>query len=195
MRKLIVGLVLCLLSSSGWAQSYQWGVGLRVGDPTGISVKRFMGSHAWEFNLGQTHVWGYNAFREFENDHDYDDYRYLDSRFRSAVSLQLRYLTFKPIQIEGRDKLSWYAGLGGQLRSVSVDYRYRYWAGPRNNDWRERWESVNDVDLGADLIAGLEFSFHDLPLSVFADVNLFVELLNNPLFLRLQGGAGLRYNF
>lgn len=193
MKKLLIGFLIILGSGNLWAQSYQWGVGLRVGDPSGITVKRFLGNHAWEFNLGQTHVWGYDAFREFEN--DYDDYRYLDSRFKSAVSLQLRYLTFKPIQIEGRDKLSWYYGIGGQLRSVSVDYRYRYWVGPRNNDWRERWESVNDVDLGADLIVGLDYSFHDLPLSVFADVNLFVELLNNPLFLRTQGGGGVRYNF
>jgi hypothetical protein len=193
MKKYVIGLLLFLGSSGLWAQSYQWGVGLRVGDPTGISVKRFMGSHAWELNLGQTHVWGFDAFREFEN--DYNDYRYLDSRLKSAASLQVRYLTFKPITIEGRDKLSWYAGLGGQLRSVRVDYRYRYRVGPRNNDWRERWESVNDVDLGADLIVGLDYSFHDLPLSIFADINLFVELLDSPLYLRMQGGAGVRYNF
>ncbi|MFP4095131.1 MAG: hypothetical protein ACLFUB_11630 [Cyclobacteriaceae bacterium] len=183
----------CLFSGQLWAQSYQWGVGLRAGDPTGLSVKRFMGSKALEFNIGQTHLWGYNAVREFER--DYDDYRYLDSRFKSATSLQVRYLSFKPIEIEGRDKLSWYAGIGGQLRSTSVDYRYRYWVGPRNDDWRERWEAVNDIDLGVDFIGGLDFTFHDIPLSIFTDINLFVELIDSPLFLRLQGGGGVRYNF
>jgi hypothetical protein len=193
MKKLIICLILCLGSSSLWAQTYNWGIGIRAGDPTALTVKRFMGDRAWEFNIGRTHVWNFDAMREFES--DFKDYRYLDSRFRSAVSLQARYLVFKPITIEGRDKLSWYAGVGGQIRSVSVDYRYRYWVGPDGNDWRERWESVNDVDLGADLIGGLDFTFHDIPLSIFGDINLFVELLDSPLFLRLQGGFGVRYNF
>lgn len=188
MKKLIICLMLCLGSSSLWAQ--QWGIGLRAGDPTGLTVKRFMGDKAWELNIGQTDVWGFDARREFDN--DFNDYVYLDSRFNSAISLQVRYLAFKPIQIDGPDKLSWYAGIGGQLRSVSVDYRYRYWVG---GDRRERWEAVNDVDIGADLIGGLDFTFNDIPLSIFADINLFVELLDSPLFLRLQGGAGVRYNF
>ncbi len=188
MKKLVICLMLCLGGGSLWAQ--QWGIGLRAGDPSGLTVKRFLGNNAWEFNIGQTDIWGFDASREFYD--DYDDYVYLDSRLRSAISLQLRYLAFKPIQIEGPDKLSWYAGIGGQLRSVAVDYRYRYRVG---NDRRERWEAVNDVDLGADIIGGLDFSFHDIPLSIFADINLFVELLDSPFYLRLQGGAGVRYNF
>lgn len=191
--KVMMVVVCSLCIGQVWAQSYQWGVGLRAGDPTGLTVKRFMGERAWEFNIGRTNMWGFNAEREFNR--DYNDYRYLDSRFKSAISLQLRYLVFKPIPIEGKDKLAWYAGVGGQLRSASVDYRYRYRVGPNNNDWRERWESVNDVDLGADLIGGLDFTFHDVPLSLFTDINLFVELLDSPFFLRLQGGGGIRYNF
>jgi len=188
MKKLIICLALCLCGSGLWAQD--WGIGLRAGDPTGLTVKRFMGDKAWELNIGQTNLWGFDAAREFKA--DFDDYVYLDSRLKSAVSIQVRYLSFKPIQIDGPDKLSWYAGIGGQLRSVSADYRYRYRVG---NDRRERWEAVNDVDLGADLIGGLDFSFHDIPLSIFTDINLYVELLDSPLFLRLQGGGGVRYNF
>ncbi|WPP52885.1 hypothetical protein [Catalinimonas niigatensis] len=175
--------------------AYQWGIGLRVGDPTGLSVKRFLGSRALELNVGRTGLMGFNAQREFNNDRYFDDYVYLDSRFRSAISVQLHYLAFKQIPIDGPDHFAWYIGLGGQLRSTSVDYRYRYWAGPNNNDRRERWESVTDVDFGADFIGGLDYSFRDVPLSLFADLTLFVELLDDPLFLRLQGGGGIRFNF
>ncbi|MEK6477282.1 hypothetical protein WJR50_07100 [Catalinimonas sp. 4WD22] len=172
--------------------AYQWGIGLRVGDPTGLTVKRFLGSRAFELSIGRSGMMGFNARREFDNDNYFDDYVYLDSRFRSAVGVQLHYLSFKQIPIEGSDELSWYVGLGGQLRSTSVDYRYRYW---RNNDRRDRWESVTDLDFGADFLGGLDYTFHDVPLSLFVDVTLFVELLDDPLFLRLQGGGGIRYNF
>ncbi|MDF9799650.1 hypothetical protein OKW21_004913 [Catalinimonas alkaloidigena] len=172
--------------------AYQWGIGLRVGDPTGLTVKRFLGSRALELSIGRSGMGNFSARREFDNDKYFESYVYLDSRFRSAVSLQLHYLSFKQIPIDGNDDLAWYVGLGGQLHSTTVDYRYRYW---RNNDRRDRWESVTDVDFGADFTAGLDYTFHDVPLSLFADITLFVELLDDPLFLRLQGGGGIRYNF
>ncbi len=175
--------------------TYQWGIGLRVGDPTGLSVKRFLGSKALELSVGRSGMMGFNAQREFKHDKYFNDYIYLDSRFRSAVAVQLHYLSFKQIPISGSDDLSWYIGLGGQLRSTSVDYRYRYWVGPKNSDRRERWESVTDLDFGADFLGGLDYTFQDVPLSLCVDVTLLVELLDDPLFLRLQGGGGIRYNF
>jgi hypothetical protein len=35
----------------------------------------------------------------------------------------------------------------------------------------------------------------DLPLSFFLDINMFVEIVDAPFVINLEGGAGVRYNF
>src|SRR5690606_20382923 len=60
------------------------GVGLRLGDPAGLTVKKYMGNNsAWEFNLGSSYRWGYDYDRRFYEYDDYNDrdrYRFLDYR-------------------------------------------------------------------------------------------------------------------
>jgi hypothetical protein len=189
MKKWILCAMVCLSGGSLWAQAYQWGVGVRGGDPSGLSVKYYVSrDYAFEFNLGQTAVWGYDARTEFYRYDRFDDYDFREGRLERAISLQVHYLRHREIPIEGSEKLAWYVGFGGQLRSTAVDYRYRV-------DGDNRRERVQDVDLGADGVVGLEFTFSDIPLALFADMILYAEVLDNPLLLRLQGGGGVRYNF
>ena len=54
---------------------------------------------------------------------------------------------------------------------------------------------IDTTDFGLDGIIGLEYTFKDAPISVFADLNLFMELLDDPFLPFLQGGVGGRYNF
>jgi hypothetical protein len=44
-------------------------------------------------------------------------------------------------------------------------------------------------------VIGLEYTLPSAPLSLFADVNLFLEIVDAPFFAAGQGGAGIRYNF
>lgn len=44
-------------------------------------------------------------------------------------------------------------------------------------------------------IIGLEYIFEEVPLSIFADLNLFLEVYRNPYNIHPQGGIGIRYNF
>ena len=183
---------------TAFAQQKQWGIGLRLGDPTGISVKKYLSrTRAFEFNLGRTGVWGHNYANAFYRYNKFDkyDYEYRQYHMHSAISLQGHLLFQQPIKSSDLKGLDWYYGFGGQLRSFAVEYQYRYHTGPNKNDWNTRWERVNDIDLGLDGILGLEYSWHEVPLSVFADVNLLIELADSPLHLFLQGGTGLRYYF
>jgi hypothetical protein len=51
------------------------------------------------------------------------------------------------------------------------------------------------LDLGIDGVLGLEYTLSEIPFSIFADLIFFVEIIDDPLILWPQGGAGLRYNF
>lgn len=177
--------------------TYQWGVGLRLGDPTGLSVKRFLGSNAVEFNAGRT-AWIYDPEWRFKHYNDFNNYGYLDGRLRSALSFQLHYLKYKDIQV-GLPGLQWYYGFGGQLRALTADYHYQYrvYYGPGGGDyrWERRWEKTTHLDFGLDGVIGLDYTLPKVPISIFVDMILFAEIVDNPFQFQLQGGTGIRYHF
>jgi hypothetical protein len=203
MKKLVyaLGFSLFWLSPLAWAepgpeldpprQGRPWGVGLkprrpelglglRVGDPTGLTVKKYFGDNALEINLGRSYVWGW---RGYYNGRYNDDW---DFRGRVPLSLQVHYLWHN--RLRGTPELSWYWGLGAQLRHHSYVVVYK----DRGRRYEERYA---DYDLGLDFVLGLEYTFSSDPLSIFADVTPFIEVADRPFYLWLQAGAGIRYNF
>lgn len=179
------------------AKNYNWGVGLRLGDPFGLSVKRFWKKNtALEFNFGQT-GWGYKANNRFDDFNGFNNYRYIDSRGSYAVSFQAHYLMYTPFKDRDLRGLSWYWGFGAQVIAYSVDYLYEYRIVTRNGNQRTetRWERGVDVDFGGDAVLGLEYPFPGTDFDVFGDVMLYLEILDAPFFARAQGGIGVRYNF
>jgi uncharacterized protein YgiM (DUF1202 family) len=187
-------------SSSSLASSYNrnWGIGLRMGDPSGISIKKYNGNTAWEFNIGHTAYWGRYTYREaFYNYKPYKNYRDIDIesyRTTRALGIQARHLWQKDLNIDGLSGLQWYYGLGGQLKHIAVVYRFDY-EDEYGRDWNDVYDTANFINLGVDGIIGLEYTFSELPLSIFTDINLFLEVFSNPFFLHTQGGLGIRYNF
>lgn len=185
------------------AQS-NWGLGLRLGEPAAISAKKYMGSNALEINVG-TARWfnGYsygNGFTDWYNKQsfNYTDFQYLDYKSSAPLTVQVHYLFHRDITKLGDESISgldWYYGFGGQMRynSYRYDYRYKVIGDP---NWRyANGNRVTDIDLGLDGVIGLEYTFDDIPVSVFIDATLFLELVDDPLNPWFQGGLGARYNF
>lgn len=175
-----------------------WGVGLRLGDPSGLSIKKYLpGGRAVEFNVGTTSYWGYDYRDNFYEEDKYANYEYISYRRTGAAAVQVHYLFQKNIRDVA--SLQWYWGFGGQIRTKSYDYNYRYrsYYGPGQGDyvWIYATDKVTDFDLAADLLIGLEYHIPGAPLSVFTDANLMLELLDDPLALYAQAGIGIRYNF
>lgn len=203
MNKVFITLFLAFLSLNVSAQKI--GLGLRGGDPSGLTVKKYMGGKALEFNLGRTGVWyGHGWYDDRFNDwyidqkFDYEYYEYTGFHGAAPVSIQLHYLVQKDLSHflgENTPGLEWYLGAGGQLRSWNYGYDYRYKLKGDPN-WHYVTDShVHNIDLGPDGVLGVEYTFSELPISVFADLTLFVEVVDDPLALWTQGGAGVRYNF
>lgn len=191
MKKLIVIFVLFFIAFGSFAQDR--GIGIRLGAPMGISYKKYFPRkhNAVEFGIGTlTNGWYNNYYEKSFNDFDrFEGYDYVSHRVRSAVYLQGRYLWHYDIQIEGMmGELDWYWGLGGVAKFGSVEYRYRENGIPGR-------EMRTDFDFGPEGILGMEYTFEQVPLTVFGEFSLMIEILDRPGILRGLSGVGVRYNF
>lgn len=182
-------------NSSSSSYDRNWGIGFRAGNPAGITVKKYNGNKAWEFNLGHTYYWNNYGYRDaFYNYGQYEYYRNVEIKSWNrgrALAFQVRHLWHNDLNVAG---LQWYYGIGGQLKSIAVHYRYKY-EDINGNKYDDVYSTANFINLGVDGILGLEYTFKEVPLSIFTDINLYVEAIRNPFFMHGQGGIGIRYNF
>lgn len=199
-------LLLALVTSSVTVTAQDnWSIGLRMGDPAGFTAKKYMGNNALEFNIGRSHwLSGAGRYNNRFNDWyqaqnlSYTHFQYVNYRTSSALGIQVHYLFHYPLS-EVLDEdiagLDWYWGVGGQFRFQSYRYDYRFKVDGDPNWYYETGPAVTDVDLGCDGVIGLEYTFSEVPISVFTDVTLFVELIDDPFQFHTQAGLGGRYNF
>lgn len=184
--------------SSGSTNAGTIGIGIKAGDPTGLSVKFYQPKLAIEIVAGRPYYFSgryYDDDYYYDRFYKYDKYRgYYYDRYEATkpVALQVHFLKSKGTKTA--KELNWYFGLGPQFRAYKVNYYYRQYYGPKGNDYILVNDRYTYYDLGVDGVIGLEYTFSDLPLSIFGDVNLFVELADDPLHLEPQGGLGIRFN-
>jgi hypothetical protein len=158
----------------------------------GITYKKYLPQNrAVEFGLGTLTSGWYNQYYEnsFSRYKRYDGYHYLSHNVSSTVYLQGRYLFHTDIHIEGMmGELDWYWGLGGMLKFANIDYRYR------NENEEIVRDTRTDIDLGPEGILGMEYTFEDVPITIFGEFSLMMEFADR-LALRGFSGVGGRYNF
>ncbi|MCU0444536.1 MAG: hypothetical protein MUE85_06420 [Microscillaceae bacterium] len=174
MKKLILVLTFSLLCSLAFAQKKDWGIGLRGGEPAGLSIKKYLkgGSRALDITLGYS-GWGY--YRGDRRRYWKDDYYY-----RGSPTLMINYLWHKPIK--GAKGLDIYYGIGGQLSGR------RYYDRRDNRDY-------NTFALGVVGNVGIEWYIPEIPISLFAELNPTIELFPATFWMWINGGGGLRVNF
>ncbi len=205
MRKLFFLITLCsLLSTRDSLAGDGWGVGFRLGEPSGITLKKYMGANAIELSFGRAYVgrnnaWYYDGFHSYYNKkkYNYNWYYYNGYDYTPPLSLQLHYLFQKPLATKGEDKtggLDWYFGLGGQMRFHTITYYYDYTV-PGDPFVYSAKDRYTNLDLGLDGVLGLEYRFKEVPISIFLDATLFMEVFDDPFVFWGMGGLGARYNF
>lgn len=204
MRKIAIVIVSVLAFSSTYAQDQ--GIGLRFGDLNGVTYKKYGNAKDLEFGIGSAYYvdgrFDYNNYflddwyakRNFS----YSEIEFRDYRQSSAFILHARMLFHKKLDNiagESVSGLNWYYGLGAQLRTRSLIYNYRYKTDPNANWTYASTGKITDIDLGGEGILGLEYTFADAPISLFLDINLFVEIADDPFAMWFQSGIGGRYRF
>ena len=171
---LLVLLGLLSLSPGASAQYTNWAVGFRLGEPSGINIRKYFGdSHAFDLNFG-TYGGLYGTTR------DYRQGKYKTVGF----SLQGHYLWHD--RLLNNDNIRGYYGFGGQINSR------RYYP---DNLGNQPVNFVSETSLGGSAVAGVEYFLQNKPLSIFLEGGLYAEVLPVPLFFNVQTGVGVRYNF
>jgi hypothetical protein len=192
MKKVIVllSLAFCVCFT---APAQDRGIGLRLGDPTGITFKKYFGrTRAFELGLGSAlYGWHNNYYvNSFQAYGPYEDYRYRSHSVISTVYLQGRYLQHYDIYVQDLEgKWDWYWGVGAVLKFSKVRYRYQHDEPPFDDT-----DIYNDVDFGPEGILGMEYTFQDIPLTVFAEISLMFEIVDR-VSVRPLSGLGARYRF
>ncbi len=159
------------LSTTAVAQYNNWSVGFRLGEPSGINVRKYFGTnHAFDLNIG-TYGGLYGTKRSYRT-----------GEYKSVgLTIQGHYLWHKALTKS--ESIRGYYGFGGQVNNR------RYYPPRLNGDYE------NALSLGGSGVAGLEVFPVGKPYSFFLETGGYVELLQAPFFLSLNSGLGLRYNF
>jgi hypothetical protein len=189
--KKIIAIIFSFITVTTIAQTQ--GIGVRLGEPMGITYKKYLGkTHAVEFGIGTSGPGWRQAYYEnsFDNLNKFENYDYRSHQVKSTVYLQARYLIHNAIYVQDLEgKWDWYWGAGAVLKAAKVRYRYNDTEPPYDES-----EIHNDVDLGPEGIIGMEYTFEEVPLTVFGEVSLMLEIVDRVTFQPFAG-AGVRYNF
>mgnify|MGYP001596757929 CR=1 FL=1 len=144
--------------------------------------------------------WYYNHFDHWykRQQYNYSDYRYETYRSSFPLGIQLHYLFRKGInsvageQIEG---LEWYYGFGAQFNFRRFNYSYWYKRNGDPNWYYDENRTAVDLELGPDAVIGLEYKIPESKFSLFIDLDLFLEIIQDPFIFHPQAGIGARYHF
>jgi hypothetical protein len=190
MRKIIFLISFLVICTSAFAQ--RQAIGLRVGDPVGLTYKKYFGRgiKALEFGLGTTGAgWHESYYRNtFKHIGRFDGYNYRSHVVESTIYLQARYLVNNEIVFQGMEgDWNWYWGFGAVLKTARIQYRYQ-----DNGTFFTR--DYNDIDFGPEGIIGMEYKLEGVPINVFGETSLMLEIINR-VGLRPYGGVGIRYIF
>jgi hypothetical protein len=174
MKKLIA-LFVCMLAlgiAHINAQQKEWAIGLRLGDPSGLNIKKYFGrGNAFDLNIGS-----YGNF--YGRSRGYRGGYYGNA----GIAIMGNYLWQK--DITNANGLTWYYGLGGMFSSR----RYYVYDSSRR-------VYTSNVALGATAMVGLEYFIPNTPISIFGDISAYVEIVPAPFWMNLPVGIGGRFNF
>jgi hypothetical protein len=176
------------------AQNSTNSIGLRLGQPLGMSYKKkFNNNKAFEIILGTgLSNWSKRYYEfSFYREYDRDDYTFRGHEVKNTFFIQGRYIFQNQIQTEGiKGNLEWFWGFGAMLKTAQVQYSFLEKKPPENH-----LLDKNDIDLGPEALIGMEYTFNNTPLTLYADISILIEIVNRPAYLRGFSAIGLRYNF
>jgi len=174
------------------AQQYNQGLGIRIGDPFGISYKAYLQRRrAVELVLGTVSRNNHSSYYRdtFRNLDKYEGDLYSSHDVNFTMVAMARYLFHEsfPANVEGR--LDWYYGAGLQLRISTIEYQY---FDSQSQIFRD---DHTNFDFGPEAILGMEYELEDIPMVAFGEVSLLMELVDRPFNFRVFGAFGVRYAF
>lgn len=180
------------------------GIGLKLGDPFALTFKYYPHKNlAFVADVGKPASALYNPF--------------FRDRFSSIVvtdtftlpQASLLYLTHKvkmDIVVDARvlyqfsanrisQGLQLYIGGGWEYRTTRIEYDYLYNTGETASPDEFGRFSYNRISMGPQVTFGFEYSYFEMPISAFMELEYYYDVVSDSGWTRFQGGVGLRYVF
>ncbi|WP_343854293.1 hypothetical protein [Algoriphagus jejuensis] len=174
------------------------GVGIRLGEPLSLTYKDFIEDYlSYEVMIGFAGVNSSDYYRkDFESNPPASNAFYQNHSAKKGVSINARVALHEDITevfeiTEGY--LMAYGGAGIQIRTTNVNYSY-FQNITSSATQPLLQEDRTNFDFGPEAFAGAEYYFNETPISVFAEVGMFIELIDR-VNIKGQGGVGVRYLF
>lgn len=180
-------------SFSTSTRTLSWTAGFKFHNPGGITIKKYFGNKGLEFVAGRNgsyknydYYYRSNKRRLRNKGYVFDGY---DHTERPWI-LQLHYLVHHKISFLPR--LRWYYGAGIQSRFSNYYCNYHY---TENNTLIYDKEYITTFSMGVDAVLGIEYTFKNFPVMLFAENTIYTEVFNSPLFIKGDISTGIRYTF
>jgi len=177
------------------------GIGLKMGDPLALTYKFYPNKH-WSFaaDAGKAASGLYNkyyrsVFSQYLPDslEGVESIKYLTHNAKSDWLFETKFL-YQWDAGKISKGLQFYAGLGFQWRSTTLEYDYLFEDDALGESKFGKFTEKR-FTYGPVVIGGFEYSYFSLPISAFIEVEWFNDVLLDPGYNRFQGGVGLRYVF
>lgn len=172
MKKLfLLSTLMLVFLASGFSQEKNWAIGARLGEPSGLNIRKYFDERAFEVNIGTYGgLWG-------------QDRGYRKGTYNSVgLAVNMNYLWHG--NLFKKETAKYYYGIGAQFNNR------KYF--PKD---QKLAQGVATLSIGGNALAGLEFYVPDSPLSIFLEAGTYVEILPSPIFMHIQSGVGARFNF
>ncbi len=177
------------------------GIGVKVGDPFALTYKFYAHKNfAIAIDGGKASSGLYNQYHR-EN---FSEYIQPDTLGPDQGISYLSHLVDSEWVVEGKllyqhdatkllNGLQWYFGAGFQWRQLDIEYEYLLDI-DFNATETGRFD-VNNFTMGSTAIFGFEYAYFQIPVSAFMEVEMYTDIVEDPGWMRLQGGIGLRVVF
>jgi hypothetical protein len=172
MKKIIFSFCFSISIISTQAQDRNWALGLKIGEPLGLNIKKYFreGENSFDLNVGAFgFLWG-------------GERTYRKETIYSEAGLMVQGLWNKNFIKGKNDGINLYYGYGAQFNSRN-----------RPGDLGVR-DKFRVVSFGPAINAGLEVGLPENNLSLFLDAGGYGEIAPKPFFFAFNSCIGLRLN-
>jgi hypothetical protein len=183
------------------------GLGVKLGDPFALTYKFYPNkSFALAIDAGKPASGLYNHYyrQQFGTYYARMDtmaegasITYLTHKVKSDFILEAKVLYHFDAKVISPG-LQFYVGAGWEWKNTQLRYDYVFESGglPGPNDQNNLGNfSTSRFTQGPQAVIGIEYSYFQLPISAFMELEYFTDVELDPGWSRVEGGVGLRYIF
>ncbi len=192
-------LVIATTLANGLLFAQRLGIGVKLGEPTGITLKFYQSASNFDLSFGRTGWWGWawNAIDRIERKFtsQYDDVSVDYAYYARPLYIQgIYHFVFRDLNIPDFPNVFVELGIGAQANFSVV--RYGVWLYRNNWGWRYESGTLMDIDVGPVLSGGIDWwlTEYDIPLGISLNGTIFFEMFDVPMGRWYIGTTlGIRY--